>query len=295
MAENPALSSTKTATGASAGGAGLIAFQGAPGAYSHLACRQAYPDMTPLPCTSFEDAFEAVENGQAALAMIPIENSQAGRVADIHLLIPHTELRIVGEHFQRVQHCLLGLPASRLADITTAYSHAQALGQCRLYLRQHGIAARLHHDTADAARLIKQLGDPANAAIASALAADIHGLDILARDIEDAQHNTTRFVILARQALASPPADGPVMTSLLFAVRNIPAALYKALGGFATNGVNMTKLESYMTDGGFVAAEFYAEIAGRPDDPSVKLALEELAFHSKWVKLLGTYRQARPR
>ncbi|GAB4145709.1 MAG: prephenate dehydratase [Sphingomonadales bacterium] len=295
MAEKPTLLSTKTAAGADAGQAGLIAFQGAPGAYSHLACRQAYPKMTPLPCTSFEDAFEAVEKGQAALAMIPIENSQAGRVADIHLLIPHTELRIVGEHFQRVQHCLLGLPGAPLAGIAAAYSHAQALGQCRLYLRHHGIAPRLHHDTADAARLIKQLGDPGNAAIASALAAEIHGLDILARDIEDAQHNTTRFVILAQQALASPPADGPVMTSLLFAVRNIPAALYKALGGFATNGVNMTKLESYMTDGGFVAAEFYAEIDGRPDDPSVKLALEELAFHSKWVKLLGTYRQARPR
>ncbi|RME66403.1 MAG: prephenate dehydratase [Alphaproteobacteria bacterium] len=283
------------ASAGSTDGGKVIAFQGAPGAYSHLACREVYPAMTALPCTSFEDAFEAVGTGQADLAMIPIENSQAGRVADIHLLIPHTDLAIVGEHFHRVQHCLLGLPGSRLADIKTAYSHAQALGQCRLYLRKRKIAPRLHHDTADAARLVKEMGDPAAAAIASRLAGEIHGLAILDSDVEDAAHNTTRFVILAREPIRPDPAAGPVMTSLLFAVRNVPAALYKALGGFATNGVNMTKLESYMTDGGFVAAEFYAEIDGHPDDPAVKLALEELDFHSKWVKILGSYTQKRPR
>jgi prephenate dehydratase len=244
---------------------------------------------------SFEAAFNMVENGQAKLAMIPIENSQAGRVADIHLLMPHTDLHIIGEHFLRVRHCLMGLPGTKMADISEALSHPQALGQCRKYLRDRNIQPIVHHDTADSARAVKQLDNPARAAIASKLAAETYGLEILEEGIEDADHNTTRFIILSREAVEPDPADGPIMTSFLFAVKNVPAALYKAMGGFATNGVNMTKLESYMRDGQFVAAEFYADIEGHPDEPHVRRALEELDFHTRWVKILGSYTMRRQR
>lgn len=272
-----------------------IAFQGAPGAYSHLACREVFPDWEAVPCVSFEDAFEAVEDERVDLAMIPIENSQAGRVADIHFLLPEASLFIIGEHFHRVQHCLLGLPNTTIRDIKTALSHPQALGQTRNYLRGKGIQAKAHQDTADAARTVHEIGDPHMAAIASRLAAEIYGLTILDEDIEDASDNTTRFVILSKKRVQPDLAEGPIMTSLFFAVRNVPAALYKALGSFATNGVNMTRLESYFRNGQFIAAEFYVDIEGHPDDANVAIALEELRFHSRWVKILGSYTQRRDR
>lgn len=272
-----------------------IAFQGAPGAYSNIACLDVFPDWQALACVSFEDAFAQVESGKADRAMIPIENSQAGRVADIHFILPESSLSIVGEYFLRVNHCLLGQPASSLSDITSVISHPQALGQCRKYLRARGIQPVAHGDTADAARTIAQRGERGQAAIASKLAAEIYGLNILAEDIEDAGHNTTRFVILSRQAIEPDPADGPVMTTLMFEVGNIPAALFKALGGFATNGVNMTKLESYQTGGSFQATQFFADIDGHPNDPAVARALKELRFYTKWVRLFGTYTRRRPR
>ncbi|MFZ5609498.1 MAG: prephenate dehydratase [Pseudomonadota bacterium] len=275
--------------------ASIIAFQGAPGAYSHLACREMFPQLEALPTPSFEDAFAAVEEGRAELAMIPIENSQAGRVADIHFLLPESKLHIIAEHFHRVQHCLLAVPGADIRDIRAALSHPQALGQTRSYLRSKGIAARAHQDTADAARAVAELGDKSLAAIASRLAAEIYRLAILDEDIEDATHNTTRFVVLAREPRQPEAEAGPIMTSLFFAVRNVPAALYKALGGFATNGVNITKLESYLRDGQFVAAEFYADIEGHPQDPHVALALEELRFHTRWVRVLGSYTIRRDR
>lgn len=272
-----------------------IAFQGAPGAYSHLACQEMFPEWQALPCISFEDAFDSVKRGDAELAMIPIENSQAGRVADIHFLLPQSDLHIIAEHFHRVQHCLLGVKGTQINDIQEALSHPQALGQTRDYLRRHNITPKIHQDTADAARAVRDLGQKNMAAIASRLAAEIYGLDILDHDIEDAHHNTTRFVILSRKPCQPDPVEGPIMTSLFFAVRNVPAALFKALGGFATNGVNLTKLESYFRDGHFVAAEFYADIEGHPNEPNVVLALEELAFYTKWVKILGSYTIRRDR
>ena len=268
-----------------------VAFQGAPGAYSHQAVRELFPDAPVLPCLSFEDALEAVQAGTVARAVIPIENSLHGRVADVHFLLPESGLQIVDEHFVRVEHCLLGL-GERL-QIKRALSHAQALGQVRVRLRGWGIEPQIYFDTAAAAAAVAGDGDPSSGAIASALAAELYGLKILERGVEDADHNTTRFVVLER-AGRTPP-DGPVMTSFTFAVRNVPAALFKALGGFATNGVNMTKLESYLRDGGFTAAEFYADIEGRPDDERVARAMAELAFHTKWIKPHGTYRRARPR
>lgn len=266
-----------------------IVFQGEPGANSHLACREAYPDYAPVACPTFEDAFAAVSSGEAALGMIPIENSIAGRVADIHHLMPHSGLHIVGEWFLPVRHQLLGLKGAKLDDIKTVESHVHALGQCRNIIRKLKVKAVVAADTAGSAREVAQAGDRSRAAIATKLAAEIYGLDILAENIEDEEHNTTRFIVLAREAQHAPNDNGPVVTTFIFRVRNIPAALYKALGGFATNGVNMTKLESYMIEGNFFATMFYADIEGHPDDHNVALALKELEFFSKEMKILGVY------
>lgn len=266
-----------------------IAFQGLPGAYSNLACRAAYPAMTALPCASFEDMFAAVHDGQARLAMVPIENSVAGRVADIHHLLPGSGLHIIAEHFQRVNHQLLGVKGARISDLKTASSHIQALSQCRNSLRTLGLKPMVHADTAGAAAEIAARGDKSAAAIASSLAAEIYGLDILKPDMEDAVHNTTRFVVMAQEPIDPDAAKGPIVTSFVFKVRSVPAALYKALGGFATNGVNITKLESYLLDGHFSSAQFYADIEGHPDQRSVRLALEELSFFSREVRILGVY------
>lgn len=291
----PAASLVEAMTAAAAADpARAVAFQGAPGAYSHQAVREAFPGGLPLPCFAFDDAIEAVQAGRAAHAAIPIENSLHGRVADIHFLLPESGLAITGEHFVRVRHCLLGVRGAAREGVTTAISHPQALGQVRKRLREWGIVPDPYADTAAAAALVAEAGDPARAAVASRLAGELYGLDVLAEGIEDAAHNTTRFVILARDAVI-PPAGVAAMTSVVFEVRNVPAALFKALGGFATNGVNITKLESYLRDGSFAAAEFYAEFVGAPADTSVARALDELRFHTKWVRLLGTYRQARDR
>jgi len=269
-----------------------VAFQGAPGANSHVAALQAFPDCLPLPCFDFADAIEAVQDGRADCAIIPIENSLHGRVADIHFLLPESGLSITGEHFLPIRHALMGVGSRE--DVKEAMSHPQALGQCRHWLREQGIAPVAYPDTAGAAAVAAELADPAIAALAPPGAAAIYGLKLLAEDIADADHNTTRFVVLARQAL-EPVADGPFLTTLIFEVKNVPAALYKALGGFATNGVNMTKLESYQRGGSFSATEFYADIGGKPGDPAVDRALEELGFHSKSLRLLGSYPQARKR
>jgi prephenate dehydratase len=269
-----------------------VAFQGAPGAYSHQAVRELFPDGLALPCASFEDAIEAVQQGRAARAVIPIENSLHGRVADIHFLLPESGLTIVGEHFVRIRHCLLGSGEQRA--LKKVISHPQALGQCRNRLRDWGIEPESYFDTASAAAQVAHEQAATTGAIASALAAELYGLTVFASGIEDAEHNTTRFVVLAREAVPLAPGV-PMMTSLNFEVRNVPAALFKALGGFATNGINITKLESYLRDGSFAAAEFYAEIEGRPDDAPVKLAMEELAFHTKWVRVIGTYPRMRAR
>jgi prephenate dehydratase len=269
----------------------VIVFQGVPGAYSHLACRHAMPDMDPVACRTFRDAFAAVKNGDARLAMIPIENSVAGRVADIHHLLPDSGLHIVGEHYERVNHHLLAVKGSRIEDITHVHSHVHALPQCQNLIHELGIEAVVHVDTAGAAAEIAEKGDKTQAAIASSLAGEIYGLDALRAGIEDAEHNTTRFVIMSRDAdvpsVDTPPSE--VVTSFVFRVRNVPAALYKAMGGFATNGINMTKLESYV-DGDFIAAQFYADVEGHPDHPSLKFALEELSFFTHEVTMLGTYR-----
>ncbi|HVC52184.1 MAG TPA: prephenate dehydratase [Stellaceae bacterium] len=268
--------------------ANLIAFQGAPGAYSDLACRHVYPDMTTLPCAQFEDAFAAVREGRAALGMIPIENSVAGRVADIHHLMPDSGLFIIGEHFDPVHHHLLAVPGATLDTIRTVRSHVHALGQTRKWLRRHGLTPVVAADTAGAAAEIAERGDKTVAAIASELAGRIYGLVSLAENIEDAEHNTTRFMVMAREAQWA--AHGRLaVTTFVFNVRNVPAALYKALGGFATNGVNMTKLESYMVGGRFTATQFYADVEAHPDDTPLKLALEELRFFSTEVKILGVY------
>jgi len=272
-----------------AGADDLIAFQGLPGAYSDLSCRAAYPQMRTLPCASFEDVFAAVREGKARLAMIPIENSVAGRVADIHHLLPDSGLHIVAEHFQRVNHHLLAPKGATLKTIKTVHSHVQALSQCRKLIRDLGLKAIVHADTAGAAADIAKKGDITEAAIASSLAGEIYGLVSLKEGIEDAEHNTTRFVIMGREPVDPDPKAGPVVTSFVFRVRSVPAALYKALGGFATNGVNITKLESYMIDGHFTVAQFYADIDGHPDSRMVRLALEELSFFSREVKILGVY------
>ncbi len=267
-----------------------IAFQGEPGANSHLAIAEAYPDCEAVPCATFEDAFAAIAAGDADLGMIPIENSVAGRVADIHHLMPDSGLHIVAEHFMPVRHQLLGIRGARLSDIKTVESHVHALGQCRKIIRKLGIRPLVAADTAGSAREIAQAGDRTRAAIASRLAAEIYGLDILADDVEDEAHNTTRFIVLSREASWAHNGGEAVITTFVFRVRNVPAALYKALGGFATNGVNMTKLESYMVEGNFFATQFYADVEGHPEERKLVLALEELAFFSKEMKILGVYR-----
>jgi prephenate dehydratase len=267
-----------------------ISYQGEPGANSHLACNEAFPDCDPVACATFEDALAAVKSGEARFGMIPIENSVAGRVADIHHLLPGAGLYIVGEHFLRVRHQLMALPTASLATVKQALSHVQALGQCRNTLRKLGLKAVPEADTAGSARLVSETKDVTLAAIASSLAAEIYGLKILMQDIEDEKHNTTRFVVLSSEQDDAAPDDGPVVTTFFFRVRNLPAALYKALGGFATNGVNMTKLESYQVDGAFVATIFYADIEGHPSDPSVQRALEELSYFSAELRILGTYK-----
>jgi prephenate dehydratase len=266
-----------------------IVFQGLPGAYSHLACQYAYPDMHALPMQTFEDMFAAVHDGKAKYAMTPIENSVAGRVADIHRLMPGSGLHIVGERFLRVNHHLLAPKGATLKSIRVVRSHVHALSQCRGMIRALGLQAIVHADTAGAAAELAERGDVTEAAIASSLAGKIYGLKSLRANIEDADHNTTRFVVLARQPVRRRPGEGPLVTTFVFRVRNVPAALYKALGGFATNGVNITKLESYMINGSFEASQFYADVEGHPDDRNVKLALEELAFFSHEVRLMGTY------
>ena len=272
-----------------------IAFQGEPGANSHIAIVEAFPDAEPLPCATFEDALAAISSGEAELGMIPIENSIAGRVADIHHLLPASGLFIVGEWFLPIHHQMMAPRGAKLDDIKTIESHVHALGQCRRIIRKMGLKAIVAADTAGSARAVAERGDKSCASLASKLAADIYGLDILAEDVEDEDHNTTRFVILARDAKWAAQGSGPLVTSFVFRVRNLPAALYKAMGGFATNGVNMTKLESYQRGGQFVATEFFCDIEGKPGDPAVDRALEELGFHSKWVRVLGTYRRARAR
>jgi prephenate dehydratase len=272
----------------------LIAFQGAPGAYSDLACRHAFPEMETLPCTQFEDAFAAVREGTATLGMIPIENSVAGRVADIHHLMPDSGLFIIGEHFEPVHHHLLALPGATLESIRIVRSHVHALGQTRNFQREHGLTPVVAVDTAGAAKELSESRDPTVAAIASELAGQIYGLASLAANIEDADHNTTRFMVMSREAKRSARGQ-PTVTTFVFNVRNVPAALYKALGGFATNAINMTKLESYMVNGNFTATQFYADVEAHPDDRPLKLALEELEFFSTEVKILGVYPAAAER
>jgi prephenate dehydratase len=274
-----------------------IAFQGEPGANSHIACNLAYPTYEPLPCATFEDAFAAVRTGRAVLAMIPIDNSVAGRVADIHHLMPESKLHIIGEWFLPVQHQLMAPKKARLETIKTVESHVHALGQCRNVIRALHLKPIVSADTAGAAREIAEAGDVTRAALATKLAAKIYGLRILKKDVADAKHNATRFVILAREPKWASRKEKRVMTTFIFQVRNIPAALYKALGGFATNGINMTKLESYMVDGNFTATQFYADVEGHPKNRALELALEELEFVSqpKSLRILGVYPTHRSR
>ncbi|AIT80503.1 prephenate dehydratase [Novosphingobium pentaromativorans] len=270
-----------------------MALQGAPGCNGHRAALEFDPDCLPLPCFSFEDALDAVKEGKAERAIIPIENSQHGRVADIHFLLPESGLSIVGEHFMSIHHALMALGDG---PFTGAYSHPQALGQSRHYLRERGIVPMSYADTAGAAAFVREQGDMTACAVAPKLAAELYGLKIIEQNVEDAADNTTRFVVLAKEPLDPFYLQGETaMTTFIFEVKNIPAALYKALGGFATNGVNMTKLESYQTGASFAATTFYADIEGVPGDPRVDMALQELAFHCKYVRPLGSYRQARAR
>ncbi|MBM3530907.1 MAG: prephenate dehydratase [Alphaproteobacteria bacterium] len=266
-----------------------IVFQGEPGANSHLAIHEAYPDYEAVPAATFEDAFAAVTGGDCELAMIPIENSVAGRVADIHHLMPNSNLHIVAEHFMPVRHQLLAIKGTTIKDVKTVESHVHALGQCRKIIRQLGIRPVVAADTAGSARIVSEAGDKSRAAIATRLAADIYGLDILAENVEDESHNTTRFIVLSREKKWAQRGQGKIVTTFVFRVKNVPAALYKALGGFATNGINMTKLESYMIEGNFFATQFYADVEGHPDDRGLVFALEELAFFSKELRVLGVY------
>ena len=274
---------------------GRIAFQGEPGAYSHQACAQARPGMAVVPCQTFEDVVELTRSGEVALGMLAVENSTYGRVADVHSLLPKAGLFIVDEAFVRVHVNLLGVRGARLDQITEAHGHVVILPQCAGFLRQHGIKGRVSSDNARAAREVSEAGDPTRAALASELAAEIYGLDVVARHIEDHANNTTRFLVMSREADLARRGPGKMMTTFTFRVRNIPAALYKALGGFATNGVNMTKLESYMVGGSFTATEFYADIEGHPEDANVKLAFEELRYFTSSFTLLGVYPAARER
>ncbi|MEQ8899148.1 MAG: prephenate dehydratase [Roseovarius sp.] len=266
-----------------------IAFQGEPGAYSHQACHETYPEMEAMPCRTFEDAIEAVRDGTAELAMLPVENSTFGRVADIHHLLPESGLYIVDEAFVRVRINLLAIPGTPLSEITHAMSHTMLLGQCRGFLGEHGIHRVNGADTAGSARQVAEDGEPHTAALASELAGEIYGLDVLAREIEDEGNNTTRFLVMAKEPDWTRRGDDGMMTTFVFQVRNIPAALYKAMGGFATNGVNMTKLESYQLGGTFFATQFYADIEGHPDDPAVQRALEELDYFTSEITMLGVY------
>jgi prephenate dehydratase len=267
----------------------IIAYQGEPGANSDIACREAYPAWTSLPCAAFEDAFAAVEEGRAQLAMIPIDNSTAGRVADIHFHLPTSGLHIVGEHFLPIHFQLLGLRGASRESVRSVYSHEHALGQCRRIIREWGLEPRIAGDTAGSARELAESGDHTRTCLATTLAGELYGLERLASDVEDERHNTTRFVVLSKEPEVAPAGEGPIVTTFVFNVRNLPAALYKALGGFATNGVNMTKLESYMVGGHFTATQFYADVEGHPDSRALRLALDDLRFFSREVKILGTY------
>ncbi len=264
-----------------------VAYQGEPGANSYLVCQQVYPDAEPVACPTFEDCFDLLADGSVDLAMIPIENSLAGRVADIHHLLPESGRHIVAEHFLPIRFQLMAIPGTRIEDLTHVLSHVHALGQCRRLIRELGLVPVESGDTAGAAREVAEAGDPTKAALAPFGAAELYGLEVLRKNVEDESHNTTRFVVLAREPDHTP--NGPAVTTFVFQVRNIPAALYKALGGFATNGVNMTKLESYQLDGTFVSTQFYADIEGHPNDRPVALALEELSFFTRHVRILGVY------
>src|SRR3954466_12839830 len=266
-----------------------IAFQGEPGANSDIAAREVYPDCEPLPYSPLEDALERIQSGKADLGMIPIENSTAGRVADIHHLLPHAKLHIVGEHFLPIHFNLMAPKGATLKTVKSVESHIHALGQCRRFIRQHGYKPVSAADTAGAARHIAETSDTTRGALAPKLAAEIYGLDVLAENVEDEEHNTTRFVILSREGKHTPRGNGPVVTTFVFRVRNLPAALYKALGGFATNSLNMTKLESYMIEGNFFATMFYADVEGHPNDRGLAFAMEELQFFSREFKILGVY------
>ena len=274
-----------------------ISFQGESGANSDMACQNMFPSMEPLPCPTFEDAFNALEAGKAELAMIPIENTIAGRVADIHHLLPTSKLQIIGEYFLPIRFQLMVIPGTKMEAIKSVHSHVHALGQCRKIIRKHRWKAVVEGDTAGAARVVAEIGDKSMAALAPRLAASLYGLEIIQENVEDTENNVTRFIVLSRDkrwATRNAPED-VMMTSFVFNVRNVPAALYKAMGGFATNGVNMTKLESYQLGGEFTATQFYAEIEGHPEDKNVALALEELTFFSKEVRILGVYLQAQSR
>jgi prephenate dehydratase len=266
-----------------------VAFQGEPGANSHLAAHGLFPDHEALPQPTFEDVFQAVSEARALYGLIPIENSLAGRIADIHHLLPESGLYIVGEHFQPIHHQLMAPRGAKLRGLKSVMSQAPALGQCRKVIRALGLKVITGPDTAGSARLVAEANDPTQAAIASELAAEIYGLDILKPNVEDEPHNTTRFLVMAREAGKVPAEGEPAITTFVFRVRNVPAALYKALGGFATNGVNMTKLESYQLGGSFVATQFYADVEGRPEDRNLRLALEELEFFTSYLKILGVY------
>ncbi len=274
---------------------GKIGFQGAQGANSEIASRQVFPKMQPVACDTFEDVFNALDARKIDLAMIPIENTLAGRVADIHHLMPQHKTHIIGEHFLPIRFDLMALPGVTLKEIKSVYSHIHGLGQCRKIISRHKWKAEAGGDTAGSAKLVAERGDRTIAALAPALAAQIYGLETLAENVQDADHNTTRFVILSKKAEIADPKKGAVMTTFLFQVRNIPAALYKAMGGFATNGVNMTKLESYQLGGAFTATQFYADIEGHPDDQSVKHAFEELKFFCNEFRILGVYPKAKGR
>ena len=269
--------------------AGRIVYQGEPGAYSHLACREHFPDNEPMACVSFAEAFARVRDGRAERAMIPVENTVAGRVSDIYHLLPDGGLFIVAERYQPIAHQLLGLPGARLDAVTVARSHPMALGQVREALTALGITAVADVDTAAAARKVAERGDPTVAAVASRTAAEVYGLDVLKGDIQDSSRNTTRFIVLEREAVVPEPGSGPVVSSFVFRLRSVPSALYKALGGFASNGLNLTKLESYMVGGGFNAAQFYCDVEGHPDSEPMRNALEELDFFSENVRHLGSY------
>ena len=267
----------------------VVSYQGEPGAFSSQAALQAFPDCELLPCATFEDALSAVSEGRARYGMIPIDNSIAGRVADVHHLLPRSGLHIVGETFLPISFHLMGVKGATLATLKTVQSHIHALGQCRKIIRKLGLKAEVAADTAGSARQVAEAGDVTRAAISPRIAADVYGLEILMEDIEDEKHNTTRFVVLSKYPEFARQSADKTVTTLVFRVRNIPAALYKAMGGFATNGVNMTKLESYMVDGLFSATMFYADVEGHPEDPNLKRALQELEYFSKEVKILGVY------